>query len=84
MVIAISIQFGQINADRRYEANLGDTVLILVISDVAEELHVHGYDLFLELIPGAEVDLEFVADLPGVWEVELEGAHRLLFELAVS
>ncbi len=84
MVIAFSIQFGQITAERRYAANLGDKVTILVISDVAEELHVHGYDLFLELIPGEEVDLEFIADLPGVWEVELEGAHRLLFELAVS
>ena len=66
------------------EVSLGETVDVIITSDSAGEVHVHGYDLFFELEPGAPLDLSFVADIPGVFEVELEGSHLLLFEIEVT
>ncbi len=68
----------------RHDVRLGDTVVIRVISDVAEELHVHGYDDKLELTAGAPAELTFVADIPGVFEVELEQSGLKVAELQVA
>ncbi len=75
---------GRIEAERRYEVSFGDTVELRVTSDVADEVHLHGYDLYLQLQPGAEAVLTFEANLPGVWEAELHDANRELFQLEVS
>ncbi len=84
VTIRITLVDGRIEAERRYEVSLGDTVEVRVASDVAEEVHLHGYDLYLQLEPGAEVTLTFEARLPGVWEAELHPSHRELFQLQVS
>jgi len=84
VTIRITLVDGRIEAERRYEASLGDTVEVRVTSDVAEEVHLHGYDLYLQLEVGAEVALVFEANLPGVWEAELHPSHRELFQLQVS
>jgi hypothetical protein len=44
---------------------------------------VHGYDLTRPVGPGKPATIEFAADLPGVYEVELEAAKRKLLELEV-
>lgn len=62
----------------------GATVRIAVVLDAADEVHVHGYDVSVDVVPGVTATLEFVADIPGIFEVELEEAHSLLVELAVS
>ena len=36
----------------RAEANKGDPVVVIVRSDVADEVHVHGYDLMADVAPG--------------------------------
>ena len=84
VLIAVALVDGRIEAERRYEVSFGDTVVVRVTSDVAEEVHLHGYDLYLQLEPGAEVTLVFEANLPGVWEAELHPSHRELFQLQVS
>ena len=84
VLISVALVDGRIEAERRYEVSFGDTVEVRVTSDVAEEVHLHGYDLYLQLEPGAEVTLTFEADLPGVWEAELHPSHRELFQLLVS
>lgn len=62
----------------------GAAVRIAVTLETADEVHVHGYDVTVDALPGATATLEFAADIPGIFEVELEAAHTLLFELAVS
>ena len=84
VVISVALVGGRIEGERRYEAALGDTVEVRVTSDVAEEVHLHGYDLLLQLEAGGEVTLTFEANLPGVWEAELHPSHRELFQLQVS
>ena len=63
---------------------LGAEVWIVVYSDSADHVHVHGYDLFYDVTPELPADIMFVADIPGVFEIELEGAHLLIAELEVS
>jgi hypothetical protein len=63
---------------------LGEDVTIRVRSDEADEVHVHGYDEIDDVGPGEEAEIELTADIPGAFEVELEEAHLLLFELRVQ
>jgi len=67
----------------RHTVSAGDNVLLVVTGDAIDEVHVHGYDLLAELRPGQAAQITFVADIPGVFEIELEGAHQLLAELEV-
>jgi heme/copper-type cytochrome/quinol oxidase subunit 2 len=71
-------------ASRRVKVSRGDKVRIQVEADHAEEVHVHGYDLKKDVAPGKPAVIEFTADAPGVFEVELEGAALKLFELQVQ
>ena len=71
-------------ASRRVRVSRGDKVRIQVEADHAEEVHVHGYDLKKDVAPGKPAVIEFTADAPGVFEVELEEAALKLFELQVQ
>ena len=75
---------GVVDAPNEVEAEVGDEVVILATSDVAEEIHVHTYDLRLDLAPGVAGELSFTAAIPGVHEVELEKVHKQLFRLRVQ
>jgi hypothetical protein len=67
----------------RAEAHKGDPVVVIVRSDVADEVHVHGYDLMAEVAPGKPVRIEFTADLTGRFEIELEGRGKQIAQLTV-
>lgn len=84
VTISISVEGGQLVSERRAEVTLGDTVLLIVESDVADELHMHGYDLTVEVAPGEPAELEFVAEIPGIFEVEFETSHLQVLELVVN
>ena len=59
---------------RELEVRAGEEVAFRVRSDVADEVHVHGYDLHRDVAPGRTATVRFDADLEGVFEVELEDA----------
>lgn len=67
-----------------WEVAKGDTIRIVVTSDTGDEIHVHGYDLHDDVADGSPSNLEFVADTPGVFEVELEEAGLLVGNLQVN
>jgi heme/copper-type cytochrome/quinol oxidase subunit 2 len=62
----------------------GAHVTLAVTSDVADEVHVHGYDVETELEPGTPAELTFDATIPGVFEVELHESGTVLLTLQVS
>lgn len=62
----------------------GEQVSIRVRSDVADELHVHGYGLTAPLPAGEDVALTFIAARAGRFEVELHHSHRELGALEVQ
>jgi len=67
----------------RVEVRRGTTVRIIVTSDVADDLHVHGYDLEKPLPAGRPASIEFRADRAGLFEVETHETHLVLLQLVV-
>lgn len=65
------------------EVELGESVDIWIRSDLDDEVHVHGYDLVYELGAGEPFHLSFVADVPGIFEVEVHTGHTHLFDIEV-
>jgi hypothetical protein len=61
----------------------GRNVVITVTSDVADHVHVHGYDLMADVAPGAPATIRFTADAPGRFEIELEDSGVQIAELEV-
>jgi hypothetical protein len=68
----------------RLEYERGERVRFSVRSDVAEEVHVHGFDVKRDVPAGGSVRFGFPADLEGVFEVELEHSHVQIAELRVT
>jgi heme/copper-type cytochrome/quinol oxidase subunit 2 len=71
-------------ASKRVKVKLDSQVRLEVTADRADEVHLHGYDRKVDLTPGKQATLEFTADTPGVFEVELEEAGLKLLELQVQ
>ncbi len=84
MVIDVAVEGGQLVSERRAEVKLGDNVRLVVESDSADELHVHGYDLFADVVAGQITELTFVAEIPGIFEVEFETSRLQVLELVVN
>jgi hypothetical protein len=62
----------------------GDQVRFVVRSDVADEVHVHGYDKAEDVPANGSVRFSFPASIEGVFEVELEGRGVQIAALRVS
>ena len=66
----------------RYER--GDTIRLRFTSDVAEEVHVHGFERYVDVpAGGAAKTVRFRASLEGIFEVEAHGSGELLARLEV-
>ena len=68
----------------RPKVRKGERVILVVSSDVADEVHVHGYDVSRPVAAGGTARLEFVASIPGRFEVELEERGVPIAELTVQ
>ena len=62
----------------------GDEVKFTVQSDVADEIHVHGYDFMKDVKAGGKVSFDFKAKIDGAFEIELEGRKEQIAELKVE
>ena len=82
--IDVTVLAGEVAGPERFSFAIGDEVSIWVLADTRDEIHVHGYDVYFEIQPGAPVEIAFTADVPGNFEVELETSHVPLFELEVA
>ncbi len=82
--ISVRISDGKVEGvPARVEVDRGTPVRIEVTSDRGDELHVHGYDKTVQLPAGSPAAVAFVADVPGVFEVETHDSGLLLFQLVV-
>ena len=61
-----------------------DRVVLVITSDVADEVHLHGYDVTRDVSAGGTVRLPFTASLPGRFEVELEDRGAQIADLTVQ
>ncbi len=83
--VAVAYAGGEVTGTTgREEVPVGEQVVLRVSSDVAEEVHVHGYDLEGAVPAGGSVDIPLTASIPGVFEVELHDSGKVLFQLRVA
>ncbi len=68
----------------RVRPALGSTVTLRVSSDVADEVHLHGYDKRVDVAAGGSAELTFVASIPGVFALELERSGVELTKIQVQ
>jgi hypothetical protein len=62
----------------------GETVNLLVKSDTADEIHIHGYDFHKDVEAGGQVRFSFPAKIDGGFEIELEEHKEQIAELTVE
>lgn len=62
----------KVQGNSTLRVNQGDTIVVKITANEAEEFHVHAYDDSVELEPGVEATLSFVADASGRFPFELE------------
>ena len=81
----MQVSGGRVHGDTgRVPVAAGSHVTLVVTSDVADEVHVHGYDVEQELSPGQPAEIVLDATIPGVFEVELHEAGTTPLSLQVS
>jgi hypothetical protein len=68
---------------QRATIDQGERVAIVVGSDVADEVHLHGYDKSVDVTAGKAARLVFVASIPGRFEVELEDRGLQIADITV-
>ena len=83
--VSVEVVGGEpVGGHQRVEVGLGSVVAVTVTADTAEEVHVHGYGILRAVSDGRPARFAFTAEIPGVFEVELEGSGRLLLLLEIS
>jgi hypothetical protein len=74
----------QAGRERTLRFTEGETVRFRARSETQEEIHVHGYDRYVDLPPGKTVNVSFRASITGIFEVELHGSGELIAQLRVD
>lgn len=82
--IVITVIGGEVEGGGRIEVPLDGEVRLTVTADVSDEVHIHGYDIFFDVEPGVAATHDFTADIPGIFDVELEANHTLLVALEIA
>ena len=71
-------------ASLEVEVTEGDELRIDVTTDAPDELHLHTYDVYLDVVPGKTNELVVEsADIGGVFELESHTTGALLAEISV-
>jgi hypothetical protein len=60
-----------------------ERVVLVVKSDLADHVHLHGYDVMRDVAPGKPARLAFKATIPGRFEVELEDRGVQIADITV-
>jgi hypothetical protein len=83
VTIRIAIPSDAVPEVRRYSVRSGRKVELVVRAELADHVHLHGYDLIADVGPGRTGVIEFTADAPGRFEIELEERGLQIAELEV-
>ncbi len=84
-IVKITVVKGRpVGGIKRPTVTKGTTVRFVIVADRGEELHLHGYDLERVVRPGKPTVMQFVARIPGRFELELHEPDALLSRLTVK
>jgi hypothetical protein len=83
--IRITIRGGApVGGIRHATLKQGTKAVLVVHSDVADEVHLHGYDLQVDVPAGGVARLPFTASIAGRFEAELESRSLQILDLEVE
>ena len=84
ITVRIAVRGGQVvGGPRAHSVPKGRRVVLIVSSNLADHVHLHGYDLMRDVAPGRPARIAFRARLAGRFEIELEDRRLPLGELEV-
>jgi hypothetical protein len=85
-VMKMTIKNGKpVGGIERFTVEKGKPLSIVVYSDVADEVHLHGYDKHVDVAPGPDPSIiHFDPEIPGVFVIELENRGLQIGELTVK
>jgi hypothetical protein len=84
IVVEVDANAEPVGGIKQAQVTQDDRVELLVRSAVADEIHLHGYNLSQDVAPGQPARITFRADIAGVFEAELEERAVQVLELTVS
>lgn len=85
VVISVQVAGGKlVMGPETTTVSQGQEVQLRVTSDVADELHLHGYDKKLPLVAGTAATLTFTAENSGRYEYELHGSETVIGVIEVQ
>lgn len=84
-VPSIEIEDGEpVGGVQEIEVTRGDELRVNITTDAADELHLHGFDVYLDIVPGKTNELVVDnADIDGILELESHSTGALLAEISV-
>src|SRR6266550_3699865 len=83
--VQIVVKNGQpVGGVKKIKVSKGDPVRFTVTSDVADEIHVHGYDFHKDVKKGGSVSFDFPAKIDGTFVIELESRGEQIASLRVE
>jgi hypothetical protein len=84
-VARIVIEGGQpVGGVQELSFDEGDSIRFVVESDVADHVHLHGYDVMQDVAAGGSTEFNVPATLTGVFEAELEDSVVPIAEITVE
>ncbi len=85
VVISINVVNGRpVGGIKRPSIKKGRTVRLVVRTNGGTAVHLHGYDIEKAVKKGSPTVIQFVAKVPGRFEVELHPTDSLLAQLTVK
>jgi hypothetical protein len=83
--IAVTVENGKpVGGVAKATVKQGQKVALVVHSDVADEVHLHGYDLHRDVAAGGTATIAFTAKIAGRFEAELEDRKEQILSLTVE
>jgi hypothetical protein len=81
--LSVSVPGDKAPTVKHFTIKQGSQVVFVVKSELADEVHLHGYDLSADVAPGAPATIRFKATAPGRFEAELESRSLPIAEIEV-
>ncbi len=84
-VATIEIEGGQpVGGVQELSFSEGEAIRFVVESDVADHVHLHGYDVIQDVAAGGSTEFDVPATITGLFEAELEDSVVPIAEITVE
>ena len=83
VTIRVTVGANGVESVRRFSVRRGREVVLVVTSELADHVHLHGYDLMADVGPGTVGRIRFKSSITGRFEIELEDRGLTGAELVV-